>query len=141
MFTSVPFQLVFVGAIACLKLLQVDTENEDHLHYARIFFGIFHLFFLLMFLQTKSNITAMMATQEEKLDYGSQLKGVVKGILLKALVIGVVHYKTNLIQPLVISSFMGFMALLECNITYDAVSGVLPFLFSAQKTTSSKKNL
>jgi hypothetical protein len=131
---------VFVSCIAALKLLKADTENEEHLLIARVFFGVFHVFFLLMFLKTKSGITNMMATQDDKLEAGSQLRIVVKGVLLKAAIIGGVHYKLHLIQPLVISSLMGFISLLESHYTYNAVASVLPFLFSTKTLSESKKD-
>lgn len=108
--------------------------------YARIFFGVFHAFFILMFLKAKSGITSMMATQSEKLDAGAELRGVVKGVLFKMVVIGAVHYKLHLIQPLIISSFMGLISLLEGFYTYNAVASVLPFLFSVRKRDQSKKD-
>ena len=129
---------MFVSCVACLKLLKADTENEDHLLYARIFFGVFHAFFLLMFLKTKSNITSMMATQNVKLEAADQLKSVVKGVLLKAALIAGVHYKTHLIQPLVISSFMGFISLLESHYTFNAIASVLPFLFVVRNNPQKK---
>lgn len=135
---TLPVKFIFVSCVAVLKLLKADVENENHLLYARIFFGVFHGFFLLMFLKTKSTITSMMATQSIKLDAAAELKSVVKGVMLKAAVIGVVHYKTHLIQPLVISSIMGFVSLLEAHYTYNAVAATLPFLLVVQKNPPKK---
>lgn len=138
--SALHLQFVFASCVACLKLLKADTENESHILYARLFFGFFHAFFLVMFLKTKNTIASMMETQNVKMEAGDQLKAVAKGVLLKAAAIGAVHYKSHLIQPLVISSIMGIISLLENHYTYNSVAGTLPFLLAVRNYDAAKKH-
>lgn len=123
---------MFAVIFALLKFFGANTEDEFHLQVARGFFVALHLFFIIVFLKARNTIVTMMATQDVKLEEGDLLKSVSKGMIIKAFLIAAVHYKTNMIQPLVMSSVMGFMALLESRITHNEVASLLPFLFERE---------
>jgi hypothetical protein len=121
-------QFLFATAFATLKILGASESNSRHVLLLRLFFGISHAFILFCFLKAKGSLVSMMASQDAKLKLGDELKSLARSVLARCAVIIAVHAKTGMIQPLVISSVLGYISLFENRTVYNELTHIFPFL-------------
>ena len=117
-----------MSTLAGLKLSGASQENEHHVLILRVIFAISHILFFIIYLMAKSSISSMIAMQEIKIKSTKATTDCFKSIVVRAIVISAIHYKSHIIQPLLVSSIMGFMSILENEHMHKELSRLLPFL-------------
>jgi hypothetical protein len=110
--------LLVVSVYAILKLVGDLSQHPTVVLVARAFFIIGHLLFFYFFMLTNGRITkASGRPSEDKTKAKKACQLAFRNILVRAVIIGFIHYRTHMMPPLLISVFMGFFTLLE-NIDY-----------------------
>ena len=102
-----------VSIFAILKLLKISAENETHLLALRGFFVAVHLFFFITFVRTNIMIESLVGAKETKIKSRLALRSEFGNILFRAIVIGLIHYKTLMMPPLIVSSVIGLFTVIE----------------------------
>jgi hypothetical protein len=105
-----------------------SQSNPRHLFFLRIIFGISHLFFVIIFAKTRHAINSVIASQDKKQLEAAAVFDTFKGIIIRGLLIAAIHYKSGIIQPLVVSSAMGVMSIIENERMYDEICNIVPFM-------------
>jgi hypothetical protein len=88
------------------------------------------MYFIYIYFDTAARINKSTSRSEaEKATAKSACQGIVKGILLRGVLLFLVHLKTNMLPPLVITVFMGFCSLIENDYYYQVLYSKMPQLF------------
>ena len=121
-------QLIIVTVYAIFKNLDLVASNPMHVWYARIFFGVGNLFFFLLFVKTSWDIENCVAAKEQKIAARLEVLKLFGNLLFRAALVAFVHYRSNILQPLVISLVMGIFPLLENRDTCNELLHFMPLL-------------
>lgn len=108
-----------VSFFALIKLLGLNSDNEFHLNVARSIFLIGHGILFIMFVKALSSVDASINTNEQKSVLRTSVRKMFKNIGIRAILIASVHYKTQMIPPLIISCVMGLFTVFE---SYEMMS-------------------
>ncbi len=110
--------LLVVSVYALLKLAGAFTKHDIFIMVMRGFFILGHLIFFYFFMLSNGRITKSQGRpNEEKVKAKKSCQLAFRSILIRALIIGFIHYRTGMLPPLIISVFMGFYSLIE-NVDY-----------------------
>lgn len=102
-----------IGSYALLKFLDTKIQKFTLILMARSFFVIGHVFFAAIFLKTRLHIGQFLVSQEAKAEYVKSIRSIFFGLLAKAAVVTLIHLRTQMLPPLIISCFMGLFSLME----------------------------
>ena len=122
--------LTVVSVYALIKALKAFSDNFLFITAFRAFFILGHLYFIYIYLFTNHRISKSTSRNaEEKAKAKSSCFGVLKGVLIRAVLMGFVHFRTNMIPPLAITVFMGFYSMIENDFYYQIIYSKMPGLF------------
>jgi UDP-N-acetylmuramyl pentapeptide phosphotransferase/UDP-N-acetylglucosamine-1-phosphate transferase len=102
-----------VSIFAILKVFNASAENVFWLNLARIFFVVAHLFMTIVFIRSTLKIDNNVGTAEKKSESRTKLRKSFGNIILRALIIAAIHWKTQMLQPLFVSSTLGLFTVAE----------------------------
>lgn len=121
---------VVVAVYALMKVFKAQAENFLFLTSMRGIFVLGHVYFIYIYLFTNHRISKSTSRNaEEKAKAKSSCLGVLRSILIRAAIMGFVHYRTKMMPPLLITVFMGFFSMIENDFYYQIMYSKLPGLF------------
>ena len=121
---------VAVAVYALVKALKAHTENFLFINVMRGIFVVGHLYFIYIYLFTNHRISKSTSRNaEEKAKAKSSCLGVLRSILIRAAIMGFVHFRTKMMPPLLITVFMGFFSMIENDFYYQIMYSKMPGLF------------
>lgn len=122
--------LLVVSVYAFLKLIGDFSKHATFVLAARAFFIVGHVLFFYFFMLTNGRITkAPGRPSEDKAKAKKSCQLAFRNILVRAVVIGFIHYRTHMIPPLIISVFMAFFTLVENIDYYYVIHSKFPKIF------------
>jgi Tfp pilus assembly protein PilO len=104
---------VVVSIFAILKVSGATAEIPLWLNIARIFFILSHLFMAVVFIRTTLKVENNVGTAESKSQRRNSLRKSFGNIILRAIIIAAIHWKTQMLQPLFVSSTLGLFTVAE----------------------------
>lgn len=106
--------LIVVAVYAFLKIAGDFVKNPAVVLATRIFFGVGHLLFFVFFMQARSRITKSQGRpSEEKAKAMKACQLIFRSVMARAVIVGFIHVRTQMMPPLIISVFMAFFSLIE----------------------------
>jgi hypothetical protein len=122
--------LGMVTIFAIIKALKGIATTALFINFSRGFFLLGHAFFVYIFLVTNFRISKSTSrTAEEKTKAKAGCFAVLKGILVRAVILALVHYKTGMLPPMYVTVFMGFCSMIENDFLYQIMYSKVPGLF------------
>eukprot|EP01031_Cornospumella_fuschlensis_P032935 gene32935-39831_t len=122
--------LCIVTVFSVLKALKAITSHFLFLLFGRLFFIAGHAYFIYVFFFTNYRITKSTSrTTEEKNVARTQCQGVMKGMLLRGVLILLVHFRTGMLPPLFVTVIMGFLGMIENDYFYQVMYAKAPQFF------------
>jgi len=116
---NIHFELKITFVVMCFALVKAlkhvfnDSSRYSVLICRAIFFGSHAYFALIWWLANKRLQKSKHLLLEEKVDKRSKITATLKGIAIRAPVVLLLHFKLGLTQPLLVSSLLGLIKLLE----------------------------
>mmetsp|Transcript_22699 Transcript_22699/g.33169 ORF Transcript_22699/g.33169 Transcript_22699/m.33169 type:complete len:129 (+) Transcript_22699:108-494(+) len=107
-----------VSIFAIMKTFSINSETELYLTAARAFFAVVHLFLFITFVRANLMIESLVGAKEKKIEARLELRKVFSNIALRAVVICIVHWKTSMLPPLIVSSVVGLFTAAENKDSY-----------------------
>jgi hypothetical protein len=104
---------VVVSIFAILKVSGATAEVPLWLNFARVFFILAHLFMAVVFIRTTLKVENNVGTPENKSQRRNNLRKSFGNIILRAIIIAAIHWKTQMLQPLFVSSTLGLFTVAE----------------------------
>mmetsp|Transcript_21870 Transcript_21870/g.36883 ORF Transcript_21870/g.36883 Transcript_21870/m.36883 type:complete len:134 (-) Transcript_21870:32-433(-) len=98
---------------ALIKLLALSSQNDLHLTSLRAVFGLIHVYLFTIFIRAKLVIDNGTGSKESKAAARSELRKLFGSIAVRGIIISFVHVKTSMLPPLLVSSIMAIMSVLE----------------------------
>jgi hypothetical protein len=102
-----------VSIFAVLKVFGASADNVLWLNIARIFFLAAHVFMTIIFIRSTLKIDNTVGTADKKKESRTKLRKSFGNIILRALIIAAIHWKTQMLQPLFVSSTLGLFTVAE----------------------------
>jgi hypothetical protein len=122
--------LAILSVFSLVKLLKPFADNSHLVNLLRSFFLFGHIYFIYIYFDTASRINKSTSRSEaEKAAAKGACASIVKGILIRGVLLFLVHLKTNMLPPLLITVFMGFCSLIENDYYYQVLYSKMPQLF------------
>lgn len=122
--------LAILVVFSVVKLLNPLTASPV---FVNVFRGIFlfgHILMVYTYVDTASRISKSSSrTAEEKAAAKTACFGILKGILFKAVLFFLLHLRSGMLPPLVVTIFMGFCSLIENDYYYQVLYSKVPQLF------------
>lgn len=111
---AVDWEMKFLAIALAYAIIKFIGDNVAFLYASRTFFFVGNLAFLYYYLAAVKSIgNDSSLLSEEKANAKTKCFSVLKSLFMKAIVVGAIHFKSNLIQPLYVSVFLGLFTLLE----------------------------
>lgn len=122
--------LLIVSVFAFVKGVKAFSDSPIFLLVSRIFYLIGHLYFVYIYLYTNYRITKSSSrTDEEKATAKGDCLKVFRSVMIRGVIIGAIHFKTQMIPPLYVSVFMGLFSLIENDFIYQVLYSKYPGIF------------
>jgi hypothetical protein len=122
--------LVIISIFCLMKALKFLADSTEFVYFCRLFFLLGHAFFVNIYLDTNFRLSKSTSrTAEEKQAAKSACFSVFKGIMIRAVLMGFIHLRTNILPPLFVTVFMGFFSLIENDFFYQLLYSKFPSLF------------
>lgn len=122
--------LAIVTIFAAIKALKGIATTTLFINFSRGFFLLGHAFFVYIFLVTNFRISKSTSrSSDEKAKAKAGCFSILKGILARAVILAVVHYKTGMLPPMYVTVFMGFCSMIENDFLYQIMYSKVPGLF------------
>lgn len=109
----IDWELKLLAAAMAYAVCKFLGKYTIFILFCRIFFGIAHLWFLVLFFNTRKDINTHLKASESKIESNAAVFSIFKSISIKAVIVLLAHLKTGMLPPLIISSFMGLYSILE----------------------------
>eukprot|EP01040_Poterioochromonas_malhamensis_P011597 gene11597-12649_t len=122
--------LVIVTVFAFFKILKFLADNIHFINLCRGFFIFGHIYFIYLFMDTNYRISKSSSRTAEEKDAGKKACfDILKGMLVKACIMFIVHLKAGILPPLFVTVILGFCALIENNYYYQVLYTKFPAVF------------
>jgi hypothetical protein len=122
--------LVMVSIYAALKFGKQVAATSGFIMFARVFFLLGHAYLVYIYLVTNFRISKSSSrSTEEKAKAKGGCFAVLRSVLIRAAILGFVHYRTGMLPPMFITVFMGFFSFFENDFYYQIMYSKLPHLF------------
>jgi hypothetical protein len=106
-------QFLVVTIFAILKTFNITAENPTYLMAFRAFFVLVHVFLFVTFVRTNYMIESMVGAKDAKIQSRLNLRKEFGNVLFRGAVISLVHWKTLMMPPLIVSSMFGIFTVME----------------------------
>lgn len=122
--------LAILVVFSVVKLLKPFTDNPHLVNLFRGFFLFGHILMIYTYFDTASRISKSTSRNaEEKAAAKSACFGILKGVLIRAVILFFLHLRSNMLPPLLVTVFMGFCSLIENDYYYQVLYSKAPQLF------------
>jgi hypothetical protein len=122
--------LAIVSVFASVKLAQSLLGTIIPTIICQAIFAAGHLYFVYIYMTTTSKVNKSTSrSSEEKVKIKEACFSIFKALLVRAIIIIAIHWRTGLMPPLVVSVFMGFFSMIENDYYYQVMYSVSPRLF------------
>jgi hypothetical protein len=122
--------LAIAAVFAAVKAAQKFLGTFIPVTICRAIFTFGHIYFIYIYFNTSGKVTKSTSrSTEEKVKIKAALSSILKSLIVKAVVILAVHWKTQLMPPLVVSVILGFFSFIENDYYYQVMYTVTPKLF------------
>lgn len=112
--------LAIVSVFAFVKTAQRFLGAGLTTLIARSVFLVGHLFYAYIYMTTSSKVSKSTSrSSEEKVKIKEACFGIFKAILVRAVIIIGIHWRTELQPPLIVSVIMGFFSMIENDYYYQ----------------------
>lgn len=122
---------LMVSVYAALKLCGSSSYIPDYLvlSVARGFFLLGHVLLTKVFIDATARIKGNNLNLDQKVKAKAKLQIIFRNVCLRGLIIAVVHGRTKMLPPLIISVFSGFFSLISNREYYHLAYNKAPKLF------------
>eukprot|EP01039_Chlorochromonas_danica_P010295 gene10295-11394_t len=121
--------MAIVSIFALVKALPF-AQTTLFLLLARLFFLLGHLLLGYIYFYTNFRITKSTSRSvEEKNEAKADCQKVFRGIVVKAVLLGLVHARTGLLPPMFVTVIMAFFSMIENDYFYQVMYAKMPQFF------------
>ena len=122
--------LVVVTVFFLFKLLKSWTDNLHFINFCRGIFIFGHIYFIYVYIDTNYRISKSSSRTTEEKEAGKKAcLDILKGMLLRAVIMFFVHLRVGILPPLIVTVVLGFCALIENDYYYQVLYSKFPEVF------------
>lgn len=122
--------LGIASIFATVKFFQGLVGSSLYTIIARAIFIAGHLFFVFIYSNTTGKVAKSTSRSDaEKTKIKAACLAIFKGIMVRAVAILLVHWRTILLPPLIVSVLLGFCSLIENDYFYQVMYTFTPRIF------------
>lgn len=115
---------------AVIKGLAPFSESAVFLLFARLFFLGGHAFYGYIYFYTNYRITKSTSrSAEEKAAAKDDCQKVIRSVLIRAVLLGLVHMRTGMVPPMFVTVITAFLSMIENDFFYQVLYAKAPELF------------
>lgn len=120
--------IAFVYAVA--KVVAWTPLNTTFITFSRGLFVAGHLFFGYVYFSTNRRISKSTSRSDREKDLAKEsCREILKSLFVRAVIVMFIHFRSQMVQPLIISLFMGFFSMIENGYIYQVMYDQTPKVF------------
>eukprot|EP01036_Dinobryon_divergens_P024197 gene24197-32624_t len=127
---TVDWEMKFLAIAIVYAVAKLIGSNYLFLFLARLFFFLGNAAFLYYYLAAVQSIAKDNTTSnQEKQEAKKKCFVMLRSLFAKTAVVGAIHYRTSLVQPLLVSVLMGFFTYIENGNVYNVMYAQFPVIY------------
>jgi len=127
---TVDAEMKLLLVVITYAIIKAVSPNLFVLYFSRVFFIVAHSMFLKYYVAALHEVKINpKLSADAKASLNNKFYLLLRGLCVKAIVVGCLHLRSQILQPLFVSVFLGYFSLLEDSTMYQVMYAQFPSFY------------